>query len=116
MTARVDMPRPVLEWAQRRGRRAPEAMRKRFRDWDRWLVGEARPTVNQAQDLAAFTHVPFGMLMLPEPPEEHLPIPDFRSGPEGHREPSQPRSFIDQGLVVVRRLCHRLRVDSGTGV
>ncbi|QCV96940.1 ImmA/IrrE family metallo-endopeptidase [Acidipropionibacterium acidipropionici] len=64
-------------------------MRKRFRDWDRWLVGDARPTVNQAQDLAAFTHVPFGMLMLPEPPEEHLPIPDFRSGPEGHGEPSQ---------------------------
>ena len=89
MTARVDVPRPVLEWAQKRSRRAPEAMRKRFRDWDRWLVGEARPTVNQAQDLAAFTHVPFGMLMLPEPPEEHLPIPDFRSGPEGHGEPSQ---------------------------
>ncbi|AXE40118.1 ImmA/IrrE family metallo-endopeptidase [Acidipropionibacterium virtanenii] len=89
MTARVDVPRPVLEWAQKRSRRAPEAMRKKFRDWDRWLVGEARPTVNQAQDLAEFTHVPFGMLMLPEPPEERLPIPDFRSGPEAHREPSQ---------------------------
>ncbi|ALN14488.1 hypothetical protein [Acidipropionibacterium acidipropionici] len=89
MTARVDVPRPVLEWAQKRGRRAQETMRRRFRDWDRWLAGEARPTVNQAQDLATFTHVPFGMLMLPEPPVERLPIPDFRSGPEASREPSQ---------------------------
>jgi Zn-dependent peptidase ImmA (M78 family) len=64
-------------------------MRKRFRDWDRWLAGEARPTVNQAQDLATFTHVPFGMLMLPEPPVEKLPIPDFRPGLEAHHEPSQ---------------------------
>lgn len=88
-TARVAVRRPILEWAQRRGGHGAEAMRRRFHEWDRWLAQDAHPTVNQAQELAEYTHVPFGMLLLPEPPVTTLPIPDFRSGPEVSEEPSQ---------------------------
>lgn len=86
---RVAVRRPVLEWAQRRGRHDNEAMRKRFPAWDRWVAEDTHPTVKQAQDLAAYTHVPFGMLLLETPPTIELPIPDFRVTGLGTPEPSQ---------------------------
>lgn len=46
-------------------------------------------TFNQAQKLADVTHTPFGYLYLPEPPQEALPIHDFRTvGSEAVRQPS----------------------------
>jgi Zn-dependent peptidase ImmA (M78 family) len=46
-------------------------------------------TFNQAQKLADVTHTPFGHLYLPEPPQEALPIHDFRTvGSEAVRQPS----------------------------
>lgn len=87
--ARVAVRRPVLEWAQQRGRHDNEAMRRRFPAWDRWVAEDVHPTVKQAQDLAAYTHVPFGMLLLETPPTVELPIPDFRVTGAGIAEPSQ---------------------------
>ena len=87
--ARVAVRRPVLEWAQQRGRHDNEAMRRRFPAWDRWVAEDVHPTVKQAQDLAAYTHVPFGMLLLETPPTVELPIPDFRVTGTGIAEPSQ---------------------------
>jgi len=65
-------------------------MRRKFKSWDRWLQGGAQPTVKQAEELARFGHVPFGALLLPEPPSARLPIEDFRVGRGGAaEEPSQ---------------------------
>jgi len=64
-------------------------MRKKFREWDLWLAEDVHPTLRQAQDLAAYTHVPFGMLLLESPPLMALPIPDFRVTGEGREQPSQ---------------------------
>ena len=85
----VAVHRPVLEWARRRSGRQTTEMRSRFRSWDRWLTGEAHPTFNQAQQLADYTHIPFGLLLLTTPPVETLPIPDFRVGRDAAEEPSQ---------------------------
>jgi len=85
----VAVHRPVLEWARRRSGRDHSAMRAKFRHWDRWIAGNAHPTFNQAQQFADYTHVPFGMLLLPTPPVEDLPIPDFRVGHAASDEPSQ---------------------------
>lgn len=70
----------VLEWAQRRGGRDDDDMRGRFANWDRWLAEEERPGFSEVEAIADFTHVPVGYLFLSEPPQEELPIPDFRAG------------------------------------
>lgn len=44
-----------------------------------WETGESLPTFKQAQHWATVTHVPFGFLFLPDPPEESLPLPDLRT-------------------------------------
>ena len=62
--ARVAVRRPVLEWAQQRGRHDNEAMRRRFPAWDRWVAEDVHPTVKQAQDLAAYTHVLFCIVFI----------------------------------------------------
>ena len=88
-SARVAVRPPVLEWARHRGGKDTAAMRKKFHEWDLWMTQEAQPTLRQAQDLAAYTHVPFGMLLLDSPPVVELPIPDFRVTGEGKEQPSQ---------------------------
>jgi Zn-dependent peptidase ImmA (M78 family) len=44
-----------------------------------WLNGERLPTFRQAKLAAKKLRVPFGFLFLDEPPDETLPIPDFRT-------------------------------------
>jgi hypothetical protein len=41
--------------------------------------GEKQPTFNQLEDLAKKTLTPLGYFFLDEPPEEKLPVPDFRT-------------------------------------
>ena len=44
-----------------------------------WEDGEKPLTFRQAQNFASKTHIPFGFLFLPKPPEERLPLPDLRT-------------------------------------
>lgn len=88
-TVRVPIAPDLLRWARSRGGHDDVAMRQKFPQWDRWLADDQRPTLKQAQDLARFSHVPFGMLLLPQPPRSELPIPDFRRGRGALSEPSQ---------------------------
>lgn len=88
-TVRVPITPPLLAWARERGGHDDDAMRRKFSKWDEWLAGGVSPTLKQAQDLARFSHVPFGMLLLPSPPRSELPIPDFRRGRGALSEPSQ---------------------------
>lgn len=46
-----------------------------------WLSGKELPTFRQAQRLATQLNIPFGYLYLPEPPEEQIPIAEFRRLP-----------------------------------
>src|SRR6185437_10442805 len=54
-----------------------------------WERGERHPTLKQLERYAKRTHAAVGFFFLPEPPEESLPIPDFRTNrSEGVEQPS----------------------------
>lgn len=79
---RITLQPRILQWARdRAGLAVADLARKvgtrpeRVEDWEQ--AGEL--TYKQAEKLAKATHTPFGYLFLLEPPEERLPIPDFRT-------------------------------------
>ena len=65
---RADVPTKELE---RAFRKSPEVVAS-------WLNGSGAPTFKQAQALAKRLRVPFGYLFLDSPPDEALPLQDFR--------------------------------------
>ncbi|HHJ13587.1 MAG TPA: ImmA/IrrE family metallo-endopeptidase [Gammaproteobacteria bacterium] len=76
---RVAVNPELLHWALERSGLSDDALKKRFRKIDAWLAGEVQPTLKQLEAFASATHTPIGYLFLPEPPEEMVPIPDFRT-------------------------------------
>lgn len=78
MHMRVDVKPAMLRWARERAGMTPNALVRRFPKLAAWECGEARPTLRQLEAFAKATYCPIGYLFLSEPPEEHIPIPDFR--------------------------------------
>ena len=79
MTVRVAIREPMLRWAEVRSRVSAEDLRSRFPDLEAWKEGAKVPTLKQVERFASATHTPVGFLFLVEPPEEVLPLPDFRT-------------------------------------
>ncbi len=44
-----------------------------------WLEGQKKPTVKQLEEFSKKVYLPFGYLFLPQPPQEKVPIPFFRT-------------------------------------
>lgn len=87
--ARVDIAPDVLRWARERSSVAIEQMVRKFPRYESWESGEGGPTFNQLPDLANFLHVSMGLLFLPAPIDENLPLPDFRRiDPNQQQRPS----------------------------
>ena len=71
---------PVLvRWARERSRLIHKDLTAKFRKLPEWEDGRAQPTLKQVEAFARAVHVPVGYLFLTEPPEERVPIPDFRT-------------------------------------
>ena len=79
MTVRVPVPAGVLRWACERGRLEPEALARRFPAFPAWASGAENPTLRQLENFAKASRTPIGFFFLAEPPDERLPIPDFRT-------------------------------------
>ena len=95
----------VLRWARERVGLAPEALAKkigvkpeRVRDWE----GSGRISISQADRLAHHTRTPLGYLYLPEPVEDRLPIPDFRTLTD-QAPPSPSPELLDSIQLMQRR-------------
>ncbi len=77
--SRVKVRPAILSWALERSFKTPEMLEKRLPKLPAWLSGELSPTLRQLETLASATHTPLGFFFLPEPPDERLPIRDFRT-------------------------------------
>lgn len=78
----------LIRWAIDRSGRDPAALAARFGRLDEWQRGRIQPTLKPLESFAAATRTPIGYFFLPEPPEEPLPIPDFRT--IGSQEVARP--------------------------
>ncbi len=81
MPNRVAIKPELLKWARvRAGIEVDQLARNRkFSRYREWESGEVHPTLKQLEDFAKKTHAPIGYFFLPEPPEESIPIDDFRT-------------------------------------
>jgi Zn-dependent peptidase ImmA (M78 family)/transcriptional regulator with XRE-family HTH domain len=85
---RVEVEPALLRWARERAGLDEDELTRRFPQFADWEREETRPTLKQLERFANVTHTPIGYLLLPEPPVERVPIPDFRTA--GNRRVEHP--------------------------
>lgn len=78
VSVRVDVSPEVLRWACERAGGALDEFVPRFPALASWYTRRSKPTLKQLESFAKATHAPIGYFFLSRPPEEPLPIPDFR--------------------------------------
>ncbi len=76
---RVSVPPRMIRWACERAGHDVEHLAARIPQLPAWIRGERQPTLRQLEKLAKATHTPLGYLFLSDPPEEALPVPDYRT-------------------------------------
>jgi len=76
---RVPVNPGLLRWARRRAGKNKDDLVAKFKRLAEWESGATQPTFKQLEAFANTIHVPFGYLFLTEPPDENLPICDFRT-------------------------------------
>ncbi|MGH7470345.1 MAG: ImmA/IrrE family metallo-endopeptidase [Longimicrobiales bacterium] len=85
---RPDVNPSMLRWARERAGASIADLTGRFPKIEAWEDGDASPTLKQLEAFARAVSVPVGYLFLPRPPDEQVPIPDFRSGRSKRSRPS----------------------------
>ncbi len=79
----------VIEWAwSRLSVSRQRQLQSRFPKITEWLRGKSQPTWRQLESFARAAYVPFGYLLLEEPPAEELPMPFFRTLEDTRHSPS----------------------------
>lgn len=105
-TNRAKLNPAALRWARTTAGLEPEDVANWLKvEPDRilaWESGEARPTMNQARDLAGRLRRPFALLFMRTMPEEPQPIGDFRTLPA-----DVPRDFPAELRFLIRDLRSR---------
>ncbi len=76
---RVPVNPELLRWAHERAGITQEDLAAKFPRLPEWESGDIQPTLKQMESFARTVHAPVGYLFLSEPPEEAVPISDFRT-------------------------------------
>ena len=76
---RVAINPDLLRWARERAGIDQSELEDKFAKLGAWESGAIQPTLKQVEAFAQAVHVPVGYLFLSAPPEETIPIPDFRT-------------------------------------
>lgn len=81
MTLHVSINPRVLRWAVERTELTVEDLSQQpcLADLASWVSGASEPTLNEAEALAKAAQIPFGYLLLDEPTEHAIDLPDFRA-------------------------------------
>lgn len=81
MTLHVSINPRVLRWAIERTGLGVEELSQQpcLADLASWVSGGSEPTLNEAEALAKAARIPFGYLLLDEPTEHAIDLPDFRA-------------------------------------
>ena len=79
ISPRINVKPATLRWACERSRIDPAILAKRFPQLPAWESGEKRPTLKQIEAFCSATHTAVGHFFGGDPPEEPVPIPDFRT-------------------------------------
>ncbi len=79
MTNTASIAPEIIRWAVVRSGLPREDLAETFPKLDQWERGERFPTFKQLESFAHKTMTPLGYFFLERPPEEKLPIPDFRT-------------------------------------
>ena len=101
MTFRVEVAPALYRWAVQRSRVDIGKLQSKHPSLDEWESGEARPTFKQLEQFARDTRTPFGYFFLPEPPEESLPVADFRT--LGQSQDARPSPELLDTLYAMQR-------------
>ena len=107
--SRVSVKPQLFRWARERAGLDAAALIEHFPKYAAWESGEAQPTLRQLESLAKKTLTPFGYFFLQEPPEEKLPIPDFRT--LGDRAPARPSPNLLETIHTMQRRQDWMRDD-----
>jgi Zn-dependent peptidase ImmA (M78 family) len=98
----VNVKPDLIRWAIERSGRSLDVLVRYLPRIEAWESGDAQPTLKQLETLAKKTWTPIGYFFLSEPPEEKLPVPDFRTArDEPVRRPSP--NLIDTLHTMQRR-------------
>lgn len=79
MTIRVDVKPELLQWACERSGYPLDINFSKFPQLIAWTKRETSPTLKQLESFARATCTPVGYFFLQKPPDERIPIPDFRT-------------------------------------
>lgn len=79
MVARIKVEQKIFEWATQQTDKSFDDIDNKFPKFEEWVTGEIQPTLNQLIEFSTFTKIPFGYLVLKDPPTETLPLLEFRT-------------------------------------
>lgn len=100
--SRVSVNPEILHWARERAGVSVDVLGHLFPKFEQWETGEVKPTLKQLEALAKKTLTPLGYFFLDTPPEDRLPIPDFRTLDDRAAHRTSP-NLLDTVQMMQRR-------------